>query len=237
MDIFSKTDKNSGSVMLLDLGISEEGFDFAYDIQKAMEISEYELDAITVKLSENENTLKKLTPNCDKTDYILASSSGALCGMMDIFLVEKPCDSQLVDISDKWFENRIMDFAKLCGWDYKSNDSLTSAIKHLEKKFKIPYDQTGAGDAAGFVFDLNPRNHHFKSMAHNLSLLGLFFSIFDQFANTSHFISSGELISLQEADNNFELRGNNFSSKLFCGFVNWFGHLISDMSGSSASRG
>jgi len=237
MDIFSKTDKNSGSVMLLDLGISEEGFDFAYDIQKAMEISEYELDAITVKLSENENTLKKLTPNCDKTDYILASSSGALCGMMDIFLVEKPGDSQLVDISDKWFENRIMDFAKLCGWDYKSNDSLTSAIKHLEKKFKIPYNQTGAGDAAGFVFDLNPRNHHFKSMAHNLSLLGLFFSIFDQFANTSHFISSGELISLQEADNNFELRGNNFSSKLFCGFVNWFGHLISDMSGSSASRG
>lgn len=27
------------------------------------------------------------------------------------------------------------------------------------------------------------------------------------------------------------------SSKLFCAFVNWFGHLISDMSGSSGSKG
>lgn len=31
------------------------------------------------------------------------------------------------------------------------------------------------------------------------------------------------------------MRGNNISSKLFCGFTNWIGHLISDVSGSQSS--
>ncbi len=53
--------------------------------------------------------------------------------------------------------------------------------------------------------------------------------------NTSHFISDGQLISLQDADGKFELRGNDIPSKLFCGFSNWFGHVISDISGSSSS--
>ena len=114
---------------------------------------------------------------------------------------------------------------------------MSSAIRFLENKFKIPYDQRGAGDAASFVFDLNPTNHHFKSLAHNPSLLGLFFSILDQFTNSSHFISNGELISLADADGKFELRGSNVPSKLFCAFANWLCHLISDISGSSGSKG
>ena len=235
MDISSE--KNNEIALLLDLVISEEGYEFASNIQTAMKLAELEMDEINSKLNENENTLKKLTPECDKTDYILAAASGAICGLMDIFLVGKAGESVIGDITDNWFENRTMDFAKICGWDGNNNDSLSSAIKYLEKKFKIPYDQTGAGDAARRVFDLNPRNHHFKSLGHNPSLLGLFFSILDQFANTSHFVSEGELISLQEADDNFVLQGANISAKLFCGFINWLGHLISDMSGSSASKG
>lgn len=126
---------------------------------------------------------------------------------------------------------------KMCGWNDKENNTLSSAIEHLEKKFKIPYDQRGAGDAASWIFDLNPKNHHFKSLGHNPTLLGLFFSILDQFCNTSHFVSNGELISLQEADGKFELKGNDVPSKLFCGFANWFGHIISDISGSSGTKG
>ena len=91
------------------------------------------------------------------------------------------------------------------------------------------------GDAGRSVFDLTAKNHHFKSLAHNPSLLGLFFSILDQFSNTSHFVTDGQLISLQQADEKWELRGGNIPSKLFCGFTNWIGHLISDMSGSSSS--
>lgn len=235
MDVMSV--KNKDAVLLLDFGIGEEGYEFASDIQTAMKFAECEIDEINTKLSENENILKKLTPECDKTDYILAAASGATCGLMDIFLVGTSGEPAIGDITDKWFANRTMDFAKICGWDGNSNDSLSSAIQYLEKKFKIPYDQTGAGDAASQVFDLNPRNHHFKSLGYNPSLLGLFFSILDQFTNTSHFISEGELISLQEADDKFVLQGGNISAKLFCGFVNWLGHLISDMSGSSSSKG
>lgn len=235
MDIISG--KNKDAVLLFDLGISEEGYEFDSAIQMAMKFAEFEIDDINTKLAENENTLKKLTPECDKTDYILAAASGAICGLMDIFLVGKSGESAIGDITDKWLANRTMDFAKICGWDGNSNDSLSSAIQYLEKKFKIPYDQTGAGNVASLVFDLNPRNHHFKSLGHNPSLLGLFFSILDQFTNTSHFISEGELISLQEADDKFVLQGGNISATLFCGFVNWLGHLISDMSGSSSSKG
>ncbi|WP_040396919.1 hypothetical protein [Anaerococcus senegalensis] len=235
MDVMSV--KNKDAVLLFDLGISEEGYEFSSDIQTAMKFAECEIDEINIKLSENENILKKLTPECNKTDYILAVASGATCGLLDIFLVGKSPESAIGNITDKWFANRTMDFAKICGWDGNSNDSLSSAIKYLEKKFKIPYDQTGVGDAARQVFNLNPRNHHFKSLGHNPSLIGLFFSILDQFANTSHFVSEGELISLQEADNKFVLQGGNISAKLFCGFVNWLGHLISDMSGSSSSKG
>jgi hypothetical protein len=73
-------------------------------------------------------------------------------------------------------------------------------VKILRKGIQSSYDQTGLGDAGRAVFDLTAKNHHFKSLAHNPSLLGLFFSILDQFSNTSHFVTDGQLISLQQAD-------------------------------------
>lgn len=218
--------------ILLSMSVAEESIDFTSSIETAIEHTELEL----YSLEETINSINELKPACDKLDYVLAASAGAICGVIDIFLVGKPGESPLGDVTDKWFADRTMDFAKLCGWDDKGDKPLSSAIRFLENKFKIPYDQRGVGDAASFVFGLNPSNHHFKSLAHNPSILGLFFSILDQFTNSSHFISDGELISLVEADDKFELRGNNVPSKLFCAFVNWFGHLISDMSGASGSK-
>ena len=219
------------------LSVDDDKFEFLSDISKAISNAESELQDTQEQLEENIEKVRRLTPECDKLDYALAASSGVLCGVIDVFLVGKLGESPLENITDKWFENRTKDFAKLCGWNSKGNPSASSAIKYLENKFKIPYDQRGAGDAASWIFNLTPKNHHFKSLAHNPSLLGLFFSILDQFANTSHFVSEGELISLQEADGKFELRGNNSISKLFCGFANWIGHLVSDMTGSSGSKG
>lgn len=223
--------------VILDLCVKEDGFEFASTVTNALMEAESELREIEEILIENVETVKKLTLECDKLDYILAATSGAICSIIDTFMVGKPGESPAGDITDRWFEERTKDFAKLCGWNDKDGGTLSSAIKHLEKKFKVPYDQRGAGDAASMIFNLNPRNHHFKSLGHNPTLLGLFFSILDQFSNTSHFISGSELITLEEADGSFELRGNDVPSKLFCAFVNWFGHLISDMSGSSSSKG
>lgn len=187
-------------------------------------------------LNETIETVNTLKPECDKIDYALAASSGALCGLLDVFLIANPGDSFLSDVTDKWFEKRTCDFAKLCGWEGNSDNPVKSAIGYLERTFKVTYDQRGCGDAGSIVFDLTPSNHHFKSLAHNPSLLGLFFSILNQFTNTSHFVSDGQLVSLQEADGKFELKGNNLISKLWCGIVNWIGHLMSDISGSSGSK-
>ncbi|NLM04991.1 MAG: hypothetical protein GX214_08230, partial [Clostridiales bacterium] len=213
--------------------VADDGFSFSSSIETALISANTEIQS----LKETIMSVESLKPNCDKLDYALAASSGVLCGIIDVFLVGKPGESPVGDVTDKWFANRTTDFAKLCGWEDKGNDSLSSAIRFLEKKFKIPYDQRGAGDTGSIVFDLTPSNHHFKSLGHNPTLLGLFYSILDQFTNQSHFVSGGELISLHNADGKFELRGNNVPAKLFCGFVNWFGHLISDISGSSSSQG
>ena len=138
----------------MDLSVKEDGFDFLSGISTALAKAESELLETEKLLKETKETVKKLTPDCDKLDYALAASSGVLCGVIDVFLVGKPGESPLGNITDKWLENRTKDFAKLCGWNSKDNSSASSAIKFLEKKFKIPYDQRGAGDAASWIFNL-----------------------------------------------------------------------------------
>lgn len=202
-------------------------------ILSALQKAELEISV----LDETIDSVKKLKPNCDAIDYSLAAASGALCGLIDIFLVGKPGESPLGNITDKWFENRTCDFAKKCGWKGNEKNPIKSAIGFLERHFGIPYDQTGCGDAGRNVFGMNPKNHHFKSLGHNPTLLGLFFSILDQFTNSSHFISDGQLIELVDADGRFKLQGNSISGKLWAGFVNWIGHLMSDVSGSSGGKG
>ena len=221
---------DSERCVVLDLSIDERSCGFSSAISVALDKADDEIRVF----NETIESISGLRPDCDKLDYILAASSGALCGLIDVFLVGKPGESPLGEMTDKWFSNRTMDFAKLCGW---KGEGEKSAISFLERTFKIPYDQRGRGDAASFVFDLSPTNHHFKSLAHNPTLCGLFFSILDQFQNSSHFVSGGQLISLERADDRFELRGHNIPSKLFCAFINWFCHLVSDMSGSSGGKG
>ena len=181
------------------------------------------------------DSLNKVKTECDKLDYILAASSGALCGIIDIFLVGKPNESKLNDLTDKWFEDRVKDFAKWNHPEHKKFVNLSSAIRWLEERYKIPYDQSVGGSIFKDYINLTPSNHHFKSLGHNPSLLGLFFSILNQFENTSNFVSNGEFITLSNNDNKFELIGNDFISKVYCGLVNWLGHLFSDVSGSSGS--
>ena len=222
--------------ILIEMNVTDEKFHFSNKISSALVEAENELHELEENLNETIETVKKLTPECDKYDYILSASSGVLCGIIDIFLVGKPGESPLGDITDKWFANRTIAFAKICG--YKGDDnSLSSAIKFLEKKFKVPYDQSVGGGIFKELINLTPNNHHFKSLAHNPTILGLFFSILNQFTNTSTFVANGELITLNNSDGNIELKGNNVVSKLFCGVINWIGHMISDLSGSSSSKG
>lgn len=227
---------DENKAILLELNVENDRFIFPNTISEALFAANEDLCNLEDQLKETIDTIESLTPDCDKYDYILSASSGALCGIIDVFLVGKPGESPVGEITDKWFVDRTVDFAKFCG--YKGDKkSTSSAIRYLEKKFKIPYDQSVGGGIFREFINLTPSNHHFKSLGHTPTLLGLFFSILNQFTNTSEFVSNGELISLNNSDSEFELMGNNVASKLFFGVANWIGHLTSDVSGSSSSKG
>ena len=195
--------------------------DSRYNLYSCMEDAKLLVDEKLKKIEETTKSIKEVKPECDKLDYALAAGVGILSGIVDIFLVGAPKDSTLGKVTDKWFEGRVQDFAKLNGWKGEKGDN-TSAIRFLENKFKVPYDQTGLGDAGKAVFNLTPSNHHFKSLGHNPTILGMFFSILDQFNNTSHFVTEGEVIELVSTDDGVELRGNDLGSKITSGIVNWF---------------
>ena len=229
---------------ICELSVNDANFEVKSYIEQALSDAEDESIRLDAELQENLLTIQKMTPDCNLIDYLLAAGSGALCGIIDIFLVSNPKkmnnkieNSILGKITDNWFAERTKDFARLCGWDNSKGDILSSALDFLQKKFKVPYDQTNLGEAAKTAFNIYPNNHHFLSLAHNPSLLGLFFAILDQFNHTSHFVVGGELIILENVNGNFVLYGNNEASKFVCAFVNWIGHLISDQSGSSSSKG
>lgn len=172
---------------------------------------------------------------CDKYDYLTAVSCGVLSGCIDVFLVGSPGDSVLGKWTDAQADNFVKFFARKNGWSPRvgNEENVNSAIGFLENKFRINYDQQHNSATGGNVPGMTTTNHHLKSLAHSPSIIGLFFSILNQFTSTSTFLSGGQLITIKT--DTFELQGGNFFSKLFCGVVNWFGHIISDMAGSSGA--
>lgn len=190
------------------------------------------------KLINAEFTLK--TASCDKYDYMIAGTCGLIGGLIDVFLVGVPGEGYLTKFADDVADGAVQKFAKLLGWNGPRDDKdpTASAIGFLEKNFKVNYDQAtsnGRNGTGGAVKNMSMSNHHIKSLGHSPDLVGLFFSILDQFNSTAHFVSGGKLISIDTET--FDLRGSNLISKIFCGFCNWLGHLFSDLAGSSGTRG
>lgn len=168
---------------------------------------------------------------CDKFDYLIAAGCGVISGLVDAFLVGSPGNSVLGKWTDTQVDKCVMNFAKMNGWT--DNGKPASAIGFLENKFRVNYDQRHSGDVDD-LFKMSTKNHHMKSLAHSPSPIGLFFSVLNQFTGTSTFVANGQLVTISAE---FELIGGNFISKLFCGVANWFGHLMSDVAGSSGAVG
>lgn len=95
MDKEMSTSANNPSIVILEMTAGESSFEFANNIETALSSAEAELFEIETRIAETEDTLKSLTPECDKVDYILSAASGALCGIVDIFLVGKPGESPI----------------------------------------------------------------------------------------------------------------------------------------------
>jgi hypothetical protein len=177
---------------------------------------------------------------CDKYDYMIAGTCGVIGGLIDILFVGAPWDSKLGGVVDGCANSATEKFAELLGWDRekaleKGSSGTASAVGFLERKYKINYDEATTFATGGKVENLSLKNHHLKSMGHSPDLIGLFFSVLNQFTSTSTFISNGEIITIDT--DTFELKGGNLIAKIFCGFSNWFGHIMSDMAGSSGTIG
>lgn len=209
------------------------------------------------KRIKEEFTLKNA--QCDKYDYMIAGTCGVIAGLVDILFVGVPGDSKLGNIADEQANKITEKFAGFVGWDkdkiiekydkYKQKKLNKGEIpldldhylgqkrtEFLEGKFKINYDQVrtnGKNGTGGAVADLTPKNHHLKSLGHSPDIIGLFFSVLNQFTNTSSFISNGKVITIDTENSN--LQGHNFIAKIFCGVANWFGHIMSDFAGSNSS--
>lgn len=175
---------------------------------------------------------------CDKYDYLLSVACGAVAGIIDIFLVGTPEESILGQWTDKQVDDVVVRFARKVGWKPREGkeNSIASAIHYLEEfsRGHINYDQRHSSDVNN-LFKMSPKNHHLKSLAHSPDIIGLFFSLLNQFTGTSTFADNGKLITLK-ADT-VELYGGNQISKIYCGFCNWVIHLMSDVAGSSGTRG
>lgn len=175
---------------------------------------------------------------CDKYDYLMAAFSGISTGLMDAFFVGEPGKSKLCNFTDKQADNLVKKFATMIGWKPRDGkeENVASAIGFLEKRFKVNYDQAKSTDVNG-IFEMGTKNHHYKSLSHSPDIVGLFFSILDQFQGKSSFLSDGRLIRIDTNAQGLGLYGEGFIAKLFCGFCNWIGHIMSDLAGSSGGRG
>ena len=187
--------------------------------------------------NKNTDTSGFYHDKCGGYDYLIAVTCGAIAGIIDILFVENSKDSKLGKWTDDKTDNLVKRFAKLTGWNPREGkeESIGSAIGFLEKKFKVNYDQRYTSDIEG-IFNMSTKNHHLKSLSHSPDIVGLIFSVLDQFLSTSSFADDGKLIVIRNKET-FELEGNNFITKLFCGITNWFGHIMSDIAGSSGGRG
>lgn len=197
---------------------------------------------------EKFNSLK-----CDKWDYMFASCCGALAGIIDVIFVGISGNSKLGVASDKLADNYVMKTAQFFwqkdertkGKSKKMPESLEQCISYLEQAFPVNYDARYAKDLAvedGMLNGMNPKNHHLLSLSHSPDIIGLVFSIIDQYnpEGSASFIDDGRIIHVipnKKKNGSIPyLQGKDYKSKLFCGFINWIGHLLSDIVGSSSTR-
>lgn len=190
---------------------------------------------------------------CDKYDYMIAAFCGLSAGIIDALFVGTPGKGKLGNFTDKAADDMVQKIANMLwsgdgrstvdGKPKKAPDSLEKAISYLEQSFPVNYDARYGQDLfdSGSISSMSPKNHHLMSLAHSPDIVGLLFSILDQFTGKASFINNGKLIRLvpvKDARNNkvMYMQGTNFESKLFCGVCNWLGHLASDLCGSSSTR-
>lgn len=190
-----------------------------------------------LKIQDYNEQIKKFTNQADAVDYTVAIGSGILAGIIDSFFV----GSFSLGEGKAWSNHKVNDFvmniAKKNGYNGKKKNGivkyrLSGAIKHLEDKFKIPSDNIWSGKN----INISTKSHHLDDLAHHPTPIGLIASIVTQFTEKAYLQNRfGKKFSLEITETG--LIGNTIYEKILAGTVNWFYHLVSDMSGSNKTAG
>lgn len=187
---------------------------------------------------------------CDKYDYLIAVFCGGVAGLVDVLFVGDPLTSNLGKSVDNIADEMVKKAARLfwnndkrvSGKSKKMPETLEQCISYLEQAFPVNYDARYAKDLIvdeGILSGMRPQNHHLLSLAHSPDPIGLVFSIIDQFMGYATFMDHGTIIHVNPHKTSGAIpymQGTNLLSMIFCGFVNWIGHLLSDIAGSSSTR-
>lgn len=188
---------------------------------------------------------------CDKYDYMIATFCGGMAGLIDVFFVGDPSSSFLEKSVDRRADKFIQKAAQFLwkndqrsiGKSKKMPQTLEQCIQYLERGFPVNYDARRKKDLIinddEILNGLNTFNHHLLSLAHNPDPIGLIFSIINQFMGYATFVDKGKIINVIPRKTSKSIpymQGTDFVSMLFCGFVNWIGHLVSDLVGASSTR-
>lgn len=187
---------------------------------------------------------------CDKYDYMIAAFCGGAAGLIDVFFVGDPLTSvlgkQVDKVADGFVQKAAQFFWKndqrIKGKSKKMPQTLEQCISYLEQAFPVNYDARYAKDLVvedGMLGGMRPLNHHLYSLAHSPDPIGLIFSIINQFMGYATFVDKGKIIHVVPKKTSGAIpymQGTDLPSMLFCGFVNWIGHLLSDLVGSSSTR-
>lgn len=183
------------------------------------------LDSVIFNL---DSQIDMFSSKADKWDYLLAVSSGIVCGMMDILWTGDFSLAEGRNISAQQIDNLVKKTAKILGCE---SDDLKNCVKFLEDKFPIPAD----GSASDFGGGLQ---HHLRDFAHHPTIIGLIFSLLTQFTYKSYGTDlNGNFIIVDVPDKSKIFIGEDIFSKIVNGTIIWFFHLISDMAGSRSTVG
>ena len=200
-------------------------------IQAGLNRVEHEIQATQDQLDVLNQDIDRLTNHADHIDNLVAVGSGLLAGLIDVFWVGEFDFKRGKAWSNRTVNEFVMKTAKKHGY---TGDRLEGAIKFLEDKFPVPSDNIWNGKGVG----ISAKSHHLDDLAHHPTPVGLFFSILTQFTKKGYFQNGeGTFLPISIDEKGLELIGSDIPSKFFCGTVNWFFHLVSDMSGSNKTAG
>ena len=188
--------------------------------------SEFDFDKIIFDLNSH---IDLLSSQADSLDYIVAISSGIVCGILDILWVGEFDLAHGRSIASDKVDSFVKNTAEML--EGKTFDDVKSAVQALEKHFPIPSDGNTSDFGGG-------KQHHLRDFAHHSTIVGLAFSLLTQFTEKSYGTDvNGHFITVDVPEKSKPFIGKDIPEKILMGTIIWFFHLVSDIAGSSSTAG